>query len=117
MDFEGDHFLKCKYCQFDGNQKRVKKFVLLTASVYYPFLQKQLVLATLNCKHEDSKYIAEFLRKFNEAIREVNTTEKKFWSCELVTNMASSNSNGLATPFMGKAFFQWLMDASFILSN
>ena len=60
MDFEGDHFLKDEYCHFDGNHKRVREFVKLTASVYHPPLRKQLVLATMNCKHEDRNYVAEF---------------------------------------------------------
>ena len=38
MDFEGDHFLKDEYCHFDGNHKRVRQFVMLTASVYHPLL-------------------------------------------------------------------------------
>ena len=78
IDFKGDHFLKDEYCHFDGNHKRVREFVTLTASVYHPLLRKQLVLATMNCKHEDSNYVAEFWRKFNKAFRKVNKTEKKF---------------------------------------
>ena len=62
MDIEGDHFLKDKYCHFDGNHKSVREFVTLTASVYHPLLRKQHVLATMNCKHEDSNYVSEFWR-------------------------------------------------------
>ena len=78
MDTDGDHFVHEEYCHFDGNHKRVKAFVALTASVYHPLLQKQVIFATMNCKHEDSSYVAEFWRKFNDAYRKVNTTEKKF---------------------------------------
>ena len=78
MDTDGDHFMHEEYCHFDGNHKRVKAFVALTASVYHPLLQKQVILATMNCKHEDSSYVAEFWRKFNDAYRKVNTTEKQF---------------------------------------
>ena len=60
MDTDGDHFMHEEYCHFDGNHKRVKAFVTLTASVYHPLLRKQVILATMNCKHEDSKYVAEF---------------------------------------------------------
>ena len=60
VDFEGDHFLKDEYCHLDGNHKRVREFVTLTARVYHPLLRKQLVLATMNYKHEDSNYVAEF---------------------------------------------------------
>ena len=95
MHFEGDHFLKDEYCHFDSNHKRVREFITLTASVYHPLLRKQLVPATLNCKHEDSNYIAEFWRKFNEAFQKVNKTEKKLWPCGWVTDTASANFNSL----------------------
>ena len=36
IDFEGDHFLKDEYCHSDGNHKRVRESVTLTASVYHP---------------------------------------------------------------------------------
>ena len=71
-------------------------FVTLTASIYYPFLRKQFVLATMNCKHEDSNYVADFWKKFNEAFWKVNKTPKKFHLCGWVTDMASANFNGLA---------------------
>ena len=77
MDTDGDHFMHEEYCHFDGNQKRVA-FVTLTASVYHPLLKKQVILATMNCKHEDSNYVAEFWHKFNNVYRKVNTTEKNF---------------------------------------
>ena len=57
MDFESDHFLKDEHSYFDGNHKRVREFVILTANVHHPLLRKQLVLAAMNCKHEDSNYI------------------------------------------------------------
>ena len=36
-----------EFCFFDGNHKRVKSFVTLTASTYDPLLQKQVALAIL----------------------------------------------------------------------
>ena len=57
MDKESDYFMHNEYCHFDGNHKRVKIFVTLTVSVYHLILKKQIVLATMNCKHEDSNYI------------------------------------------------------------
>ena len=60
MDFEGDHFLKDEYFHSDGNHKRVRESVTLTATFCHPLLRKQLVLATMNCKHDDSNYVAEF---------------------------------------------------------
>ena len=50
----------------------------------------------MNCKHEDSNYIAEFSRNFNDAYRRVNTTEKKFSPCGWVTDMAKPNFSGLS---------------------
>ena len=77
-DTDGNHFMHEEYCCFDGNHKRVKAFVTLTASFYHPLSLKQVILATINCKHEGSNYVAEFWREFNDAYRKVNTTEKKF---------------------------------------
>ena len=58
MDTDGDHFMHEEYCHFDGNHKRVKAFVTLTASVYHPLLRKQVILATMKWKHEESNYVA-----------------------------------------------------------
>ena len=79
-------------------------------------LRKQLVPATMNCKHEDSNHVAEFWQKFNDAFKKVNTTQRKFWPYTWVTDMASAIFNNLAT-FIWKKFFQGLKDASFILKN
>ena len=53
MNHTGDHFLGEEYCCFDGNFKRCRDYVTLTASVYHPMLKKQKVLATMQCKHEN----------------------------------------------------------------
>lgn len=97
MDEGGNHYLNEEYCHFDGNHKRVKTFVTITASVYHPLLRKQVVLATMNCKHEDSSYVAKFWRVFNDAFKKVNKTEKRFSPSGWVTDMASANFNGLCT--------------------
>ena len=47
MNIEGNHFLSDEFCFFDGNYKRVRGFVILTASVYHPLLRSQIVLATM----------------------------------------------------------------------
>ena len=60
----------------NGNGKIVKEFVTLTASVSHPLIRKQLVLATMNCKHEDSNNVAKFGEKFSKASRKVNQTKK-----------------------------------------
>ena len=76
MRLTGDHFLSKEYCHFDGNHKRVKEFVTLTASVYHPLLRNQIVLATMNCKHEDDIYVATFWRKFNESFKLITKPNK-----------------------------------------
>ena len=75
-DFDSDHLLKHVYCHFHDNHKRVKEFVTLTASVYHPLLRKQLILATMNCKHGDSNNVARFGQKFSKSSRKVNTAKK-----------------------------------------
>ena len=95
MKSEGTHFLNTEYCYFDGNYKRVKSFVTLTASVYHPLLEKQVPLATMECKHEDGKCIEIFWRTFNNAYREVNSENEKFSPVGWCTDMASANFNGL----------------------
>ena len=69
-----DNFLYDEYCFFDGNHKRVRDYVKLTASFYHPLLQKQVVLATMPCKHENEKIIGIFWRQFNEAYKQVYIT-------------------------------------------
>ncbi|XP_066927735.1 uncharacterized protein [Clytia hemisphaerica] len=96
MEASGEHFLSKEYCHFDGNHKRVKNYVTLTASVYHPMLRKQLVLASMNCKHEDETYVQLFWRNFNDAFKQVNLTEQKFNPKGWVTDMAGANFNGLS---------------------
>ena len=61
MNTDGEHFMSKEFCHFDGNHKRVKSYVTLTASVYHPLLRKQIVLATMNCKHEDIEYVLSLI--------------------------------------------------------
>ena len=68
MDEAGDHFLNSEYCFFDGKRKRCRDFVTLTASVYHPLLRKQVPLATMETKKEDTENIELFWTLFNEAI-------------------------------------------------
>ena len=44
---DGNSFMNAGYYYFDGNFKKVKSFVILTASVYHSLLCKQVVLASL----------------------------------------------------------------------
>ena len=90
VDGEVDHFMHIEYCHFDGNHKRVKTFVTLTASVYHLLLKKQIVLATMNCKHKDSKYVAKSWRTFREAFKKTNGAEKHFSPTGWLSDMVSA---------------------------
>ena len=68
MSQDGDHFLSEEFCFFDGKVKRVKSFTSLTASIYHPMLRKQKILATMECKGENSQNVAEFWALFNQAL-------------------------------------------------
>ena len=66
MHRNNNTYMSSEYCFFDGNHKRVKHYVTLTANAYHPLLCKQVVLATMQCKQEDKKilkYFGEFLIK------------------------------------------------------
>ena len=67
-----------EFCYFDGKVKRTRSFTSLTASAYYPFLRKQIPLATIECKAEDSRHVAQFWKLFNNCYKEANETENKF---------------------------------------
>ena len=96
MNIEGDHFLSGEFCFFDGNYKRVRGFVTLTASVYHPLLRSQIVLAIMQCKHENNKFVEIFWCMFNHAYKVVNDIEKQFPPTSWCTDMASSNFTGIA---------------------
>ena len=87
----GNHFLQEEFC----NHKSVKCFVTLTASVYHTLLQKQIILATMQCQHENKKNIELFWRLFNNAYKTVNDTDERFWPVGWCTEMAHSNFSGL----------------------
>ena len=69
MDQEGDNILKDEYCYFDGKERRLKKFVTLTASLYHPLLRKQVVLASMDCEKEDTENVTLFWNTFNSLLR------------------------------------------------
>ena len=95
MKRDGNSYMNAEYCYFDGNFKRVKHFVSLTASVYHPLLCKQVTLATMECKHEDKDNIEIFWRVLNKAYKEVNGGDEKFLPVGWCTDMASGNFIGL----------------------
>ena len=85
-----DHFLSEEYCFFDGNHKRVRGFVTLTASMYHPLLQRQTILATTQCKHENKKFVEIFWRVYNRAYKDINGEGKQFNPIGWCADMASS---------------------------
>ena len=60
MHRNNNTYMSSEYCFFDGNHKRVKHYVTLTARAYHPLLCKQVVLATMQCKQEDEENIEIF---------------------------------------------------------
>ena len=60
MQPDGINCINEQFCFFDGHHKRVKSFVTLTTSTYDLLLQKQVALATLECKHEDYEVLKYF---------------------------------------------------------
>ena len=78
-----------------SSMERCKNFVTLTASVYHPMLQKQLPLATRECKSEDSANIGRFWTNFNKTFKGLTKTDKKFSPARWITDMTTANFNGL----------------------
>ena len=74
MNCNCDHFLHDECCFFDGNHKRVRAYVTLTASFYHSLLQQQVVRTTMQCKHENEKFIGIFWEQFNEAYKQIYIT-------------------------------------------
>ena len=95
IDMDAQHLLSKECCFFNGKVKRCKNFVTLTASVYHPMLQKQLPLATMEYRSEDSASIGRFWNNFIKAFKDVTKTDKKFSSAGWITDMATANFNGL----------------------
>ena len=94
-----------KFCFFDGNHKRVKSFVTLTASTYDSVLQKQVALAILDCKHGDTENIEVFCWFFNSAFKEINGIGDRFSPPGFCTDMATANFNGLV-----KIYWEEILD-------
>ena len=95
MDMDAQHLLSKEYCSFDGKLKRYQNFVTLTSSVYYPMLQKQLPLATMECESEDSANIRRFWNNFNKTFKDVTKTDKTFSPLGWITDIATANFNDL----------------------
>ena len=77
MDCDSDSYLSNEFYCFDGMVNRTISFTTLTASVYNPFLQKQIPLAIMECRSEGSYNIERFWCLFNEAYRKANEVTGK----------------------------------------
>ena len=71
--------LSNEYCSFDGKVNRTKNFTTLTSSIYHPFLQKQVPLATMECISEDTKNVELYWKTFNDAYKAANNTTGKLY--------------------------------------
>ena len=65
MNVEGDDSLS-GVLFFDGNHNRVCGYATLTASMHNPLLQRQIILTTMQCKHENKKFVEIFWRVLNK---------------------------------------------------
>ena len=91
-----DHYLSEEFVFFlYGKADRVTFFHSLSASVYHPLLKRQVSLATLECKHEDSRHVELFWNLFNHCFKEADKTFLRFNPIGWCTDMAGCNFNGL----------------------
>ena len=72
MNINSDHFMGHQYAHFDGSEKRISKMTVLTLSVYYPLLRKQIPLATMDCESENKETAELFWKMWIEALKEFN---------------------------------------------
>ena len=80
MRSESEDSLSSEFYYFGGKFKRAKGFTALTAVIYYPFLQKQIPLAVMECTKEDERNITRFCKEFNGAYKIANNTNGRFQS-------------------------------------
>ena len=69
MNSENEEELPSEFCFFDGKVQRTKGFTTLTASCYNPFLQKQVLLAVMECIKEDEKNKTRFGKSSKKHIK------------------------------------------------
>ena len=67
---ESGHFLSECYVNFDGNEKRVTKITVFTISVYHPLLNRQFILAIMECEEENFQNSKMFWNCWNTALQE-----------------------------------------------
>ena len=63
-----NHYLSNAFAYFDGNEKRTKRMTVLTLSMYYPLLRKQIIFATMDCESENKDNCELFWRTWNDAL-------------------------------------------------
>ena len=78
MHSRSGHYLNNEFCYFDGKVGRVKYFITLMASVCHTLLKRQITLATMECKHKDSRHVKLLWNLYNDAYKEVNNTPLKY---------------------------------------
>ena len=78
MDSRSSHYSNNEFCYFDGKVRRVKDFITLTTSLYLTLLKRQITLATMEYKHEDSRHAKLFWNLYNDVYKEVNNTTLKY---------------------------------------
>ena len=66
VDVQSPPYLKKEFCFFDGKHGRVNEFVTLAVSIYYPLLKSHIILANIDCKHEDINYLERFWHIFKK---------------------------------------------------
>ena len=85
---------------FVGKQKRCKRLVTLTASVYHPLLSKQVALATMEPEGENSVCVALFWQLFTKMLKQVSgNSSVMFNPVGWCTDMAGANLRGLTDAF------------------
>ena len=52
----------------------ISMFGTTTANFYHPLLQKQVVLATMQCKHKNEKFIGIFWEQLRETYKQIHIT-------------------------------------------
>ena len=61
-----NHFLSNAFAYFDGKEKRTKRMAVLTLTMYYPLLRKQIILATMDCESVNKDNCELFWRTWND---------------------------------------------------
>ena len=95
VDVQSAHYLNKEYCFFDSKHRRLNEFITITSAIYHPLLKSQIILATIDCKHEDTSYVERFWHIFNSAYKEVNMAIDKLNFTGWRSDMTGANFNGL----------------------